>query len=538
MNCLKGRMIINLHDIVLSGAQQFSTRTALKFKSESITYLQLAELVQAAAATLQRQGLSRQERVAVYLPKQFETVTTLFASSICGGVFVPVNPALKPTQVQHILQDCNVRILVTSQDRFISLQAELALCPDLRTVLLVDVPVGYQQQLGHLHIAAFHQPAQMAAPTQRVALTDADMAAILYTSGSTGKPKGVVLSHRNMIVGAYSVSQYLHNSADDVLLALLPLSFDYGLSQLTTAFLRGASVVLLDFFLVQDVVKAISQHQVTGLAAVPPLWAQLAKAKWPEGATLSVRYLTNSGGAMPEALLSQLEQIFPNAQPYLMYGLTEAFRSTYLPPEHLARKRGSMGKAIPNAEILVVREDGSLCGPNEPGELVHRGPLVSLGYWNSPEKTAERFKFDPVLPAGVQHRPLAVWSGDTVKYDDEGFLYFIGRRDEMIKTSGNRVSPTEVEEAVYALDRRIVDVAALGLPHPDLDQAIMVLVACQADVEIDSQAWLLQLKRTLPGFMLPKVLLQVATMPKNANGKIDRKLLAGQYQDYFTGAAQ
>ncbi len=186
MNCLKGRMIINLHDIVLSGAQQFSTRTALKFKSESITYLQLAELVQAAAATLQRQGLSRQERVAVYLPKQFETVTTLFASSICGGVFVPVNPALKPTQVQHILQDCNVRILVTSQDRFISLQAELALCPDLRTVLLVDVPVGYQQQLGHLHIAAFHQPAQMAAPTQRVALTDADMAAILYTSGSTG----------------------------------------------------------------------------------------------------------------------------------------------------------------------------------------------------------------------------------------------------------------------------------------------------------------------------------------------------------------
>lgn len=538
MNCLKGRMIINLHDIVLSGAQQFSTRTALKFKSESITYLQLAEMVQAAAATLQQQGLSRQERVAVYLPKQFETVTTLFASSICAGVFVPVNPALKPTQVQHILQDCNVRILVTSLDRFTSLQAELALCPDLRTVLLVDVPGSYQQQLGHLHIAAFHQPAQMAAPSQRVALTDADMAAILYTSGSTGKPKGVVLSHRNMIVGAYSVSDYLRNSADDVLLALLPLSFDYGLSQLTTAFLRGATVVLLDFFLVQDVVKAITQHQVTGLAAVPPLWAQLAKAKWPEGATTSVRYLTNSGGAMPEALLSQLEQIFPNAQPYLMYGLTEAFRSTYLPPEHLARKRGSMGKAIPNAEILVVREDGSLCGPNEPGELVHRGPLVSLGYWNSPEKTAERFKFDPVLPAGVQHRALAVWSGDTVKYDDEGFLYFIGRRDEMIKTSGNRVSPTEVEEAVYALDRRIVDVAALGLPHPDLDQAIMVLVACQADVEIDSQVWLQQLKRTLPGFMLPKVLLQVASMPKNANGKIDRKLLAGQYQDYFTGAAQ
>ncbi len=537
MNCLKGRMIINLHDIVLAAAQQFSTKTALKFKSESITYQQLAEYVSAAAATFQQQGLSRQERVAVYLPKQFETVSTLFASSVCGAVYVPVNPALKPAQVQHILQDCNVRILVTSQDRLESLKTELAGCADLRTILLVDVPADHQQQIGHFHISAFH--AGIPGPaTSRIAVTDADMAAILYTSGSTGKPKGVVLSHRNMIVGAYSVSEYLHNDSNDVLLALLPLSFDYGLSQLTTAFLRGATVVLLDFFLVQDVVKAIAQHQVTGLAAVPPLWAQLAKAKWPAGATVTVRYLTNSGGAMPDALLTQLEQIFPNAKPYLMYGLTEAFRSTYLPPEHLTRKRGSMGKAIPNAEILVVREDGSLCGPNEPGELVHRGPLVSLGYWNSPDKTAERFKFDPVLPAGVQHQPLAVWSGDTVKYDDEGFLYFIGRRDEMIKTSGNRVSPTEVEEVVYALDPRIVDVAALGLPHPELDQAIMVLVACQADVQIDVQAWLLQLKRSLPGFMVPKVLLQVASMPKNANGKIDRKLLAGQYQDYFTGANQ
>lgn len=538
MNCLKGRMIINLHDIVLAGAQQFSTSTAVKFKSESITYLQLAELTHAAAATFQHQGLSRQERVAVYLPKQFETVSTLFASSLCGAVYVPVNPALKPAQVQHILQDCNVRILVTSQDRLESLQTDLAGCSDLRTILLVDVPADHQQQIGHFHISAFHAGIPANPTTTRVAMTDADMAAILYTSGSTGKPKGVVLSHRNMIVGAYSVSEYLHNDSNDVLLALLPLSFDYGLSQLTTAFLRGATVVLLDFFLVQDVVKAIAQHQVTGLAAVPPLWAQLAKAKWPAGATETVRYLTNSGGAMPDALLTQLEQIFPNAKPYLMYGLTEAFRSTYLPPEHLARKRGSMGKAIPNAEILVVREDGSLCGPNEPGELVHRGPLVSLGYWNAPEKTAERFKFDPVSPAGVQHQLLAVWSGDTVKYDDEGFLYFIGRRDEMIKTSGNRVSPTEVEEVVYALDPRIVDVAALGLPHPELDQAIMVLVACQGDVQIDAQAWLLQLKRTLPSFMVPKVFIQVATMPKNANGKIDRKLLAGQYQDYFTGANQ
>jgi len=528
-------MLTNLYDIVSQSAAIYSDKLALKFKNQSIDYGDLLQRVDRDAQRFAEVGLGRFQRLAVFLPKQFETVTSFFATARCAGVFVPVNPALKPLQVQHILQDCNVRILVTSKDRYEVLAESLAQCEDLHTVLLVDVAADFAQQHGHLHVAAFHQPEQTAKSFKLPAVaTDADVAAILYTSGSTGKPKGVVLSHRNMLVGAQSVSSYLKNDATDVILALLPLSFDYGLSQITTAFLKGATVVLLDFFLVQDVVRAIELHQVTGLAAVPPLWAQLAKAKWPEGAADSVRYLTNSGGAMPDALLTQLQGIFKNAEPYLMYGLTEAFRSTYLPPADLPRKRGSMGKAIPNAEIVVVREDGSLCGPNEPGELVHRGPLVSLGYWNSPEKTAERFKFDPVMPKGALLTPMAVWSGDTVKVDEEGFLYFVGRRDEMIKTSGNRVSPTEVEEAVYALDPAIVDVAALGIPHPELDQAIVVLVAMQHQQQVDTNAWLLQLKKVLPSFMVPKVLLQKDSLPKNANGKIDRKLLSGEYQHYFS----
>ncbi|MBU1311761.1 MAG: acyl-CoA ligase (AMP-forming), exosortase A system-associated [Gammaproteobacteria bacterium] len=528
-------MLTNLYDIVSQSAAIYSDKPALKFKNQSVHYNELLQLVDKDVQRFLQAGLCRFQRLAVFLPKQFETVTSFFATARCGGVFVPVNPALKPLQVQHILQDCNVRILVTSQDRYAVLAESLALCEDLHTVLLVDVPSDFQQQNGHLQVAAFHRPNDASDPVQGLTVpTDADVAAILYTSGSTGKPKGVVLSHCNMMVGAQSVSSYLGNKPTDVILALLPLSFDYGLSQITTAFLTGATVVLLDFFLVQDVVRAIEQNQVTGLAAVPPLWAQLAKAKWPEGSAASVRYLTNSGGAMPDALLTQLQGIFKNAEPYLMYGLTEAFRSTYLPPADLPRKRGSMGKAIPNAEIVVVREDGSLCGPNEPGELVHRGPLVSLGYWNAPEKTAERFKFDPVMPKGALLTPMAVWSGDTVKYDDEGFLFFVGRRDEMIKTLGNRVSPTEVEEAVYALDPTIVDVAALGIAHPELDQAILVLVAMQHQEVLDTNAWLLQLKKNLPSFMVPRVLLQKDSLPKNANGKIDRKLLAGEYQHYFS----
>lgn len=530
---LKDSMTKNIHDIIAGSVQRFPLQPALKHKSAVLTYPELYQSIIRAGCRFQQLGLQRAERVAVYLPKQFETVFSIFGASAAGGVFVPVNPVLKAEQVEHILRDCNVRILITSSERFNLLQPVLEQCTDLHTVLLTDVPADWQQQHGHYHSYVFLPDEADSQPLVVRSQTDADMAAILYTSGSTGKPKGVVLSHRNMLVGAESVSTYLHNTEQDVLLALLPLSFDYGLSQLTTAFLTGACVVLLDFFLVQDVVRTVQQHQVTGIAAVPPLWAQIAKANWPQGSSSSVRYFTNSGGAMPAALLSQLQQTFPQALPYLMYGLTEAFRSTYLPPEQLAYRPGSMGKAIPNAEILVVREDGSLCGPNEPGELVHRGPLVSMGYWNSPEKTAERFKFDPLLPAGITVQPLAVWSGDTVRYDDEGYLYFIGRRDEMIKTSGYRVSPTEVEEAVYRLDPALIDVAAIGVPHPELEQAILILYACRDDYQPDETAWLNQLKRNLPNFMVPRALLRQGTMPKNANGKIDRKSLAALYQSYF-----
>ncbi|MBV2127718.1 acyl-CoA ligase (AMP-forming), exosortase A system-associated [Arsukibacterium indicum] len=531
-------MTKNLYQLLQQAQQTFPRHTALYFKEKSLNYTELLQQVDVVATTLQQQGIKRFDRVAVYLPKQFETIFSIWGANAVGGVFVPVNPALKAVQVQHILQDCNVRVLITSKDRLATLNEVLALCPDLHTILLTDDNEP-GQALAHLTIkplmSADHHSESQAASSLQGAVTDSDMAAILYTSGSTGKPKGVVLSQRNMLVGASSVATYLQNRAEDVILALLPLSFDYGLSQLTTAFSTGASVVLLDFFLVQDVVRAVARHKVTGIAAVPPLWAQLAKAKWPDDSAASVRYLTNSGGAMPQPLLQQLQSIFSNAEPYLMYGLTEAFRSTYLPPADLARKPGSMGKAIPNAEILVVREDGSLCGPNEPGELVHRGPLVSLGYWNAPEKTAERFKFDPVAPAGIQITSPAVWSGDTVKADEEGYLYFVGRRDEMIKTSGYRVSPTEVEEAIYRLDPALVDVAAMGV-YDGVDQAILVVVATSGD-EPDIASWQTQLKRSLPNFMQPKTILVLDKLPKNANGKIDRKTLANQYQDYFLTAA-
>jgi acyl-CoA ligase (AMP-forming) (exosortase A-associated) len=371
-----------------------------------------------------------------------------------------------------------------------------------------------------------------AQPVSGSRLIDSDIAAILYTSGSTGQPKGVVLSHRNLVAGAKSVAAYLQNRPDDILLAALPLSFDAGFSQLTTAFHSGASVVLLNYLLPRDVLNAIEREHVTGLTGVPPLYIQLAQLRWPAAANQHLRYFANTGGRMPRETLSLLRQQLPAAKPYLMYGLTEAFRSTSLPPEEVDRRPDSIGKAIPNAEILVLRDDGSACAVDEPGELVHRGPLVASGYWNDAEKTAERFKLLPqaVRPGGLQLPEYAVFSGDTVRRDSEGFLYFIGRRDEMMKTSGYRVSPTEVEEVLYAT-RLVGECVAFGVDHPTLGQAIQVIATALAgESSIDLEALQSQCRQLMPAYMLPAgVELQPGPLPRNPNGKIDRKLLAAEW---------
>src|SRR6185436_732996 len=321
------------------------------------------------------------------------------------------------------------------------------------------------------------------------------------------------------------------------ILSALPLSFDAGFSQLTTAFHVGASVTLINYLVPRDIISAVEQEQITGLTAVPPLWIQLAQLEWPDTARNSLRYIANTGGRMPKATLDALRAALPKTLAFLMYGLTESFRSTYLPPSELDRRPDSIGKAIPNAEVLVVREDGTPCAPGEPGELVHRGALVSLGYWNDPEKTAERFKPVPGQPEGLVMPEVAVWSGDTVRADEEGFLYFISRRDEMIKTSGYRVSPTEVEEAVYGTGL-VGEVAALGIEHPVLGQAIVVLATSPADSVLDSAAVISKCRERLPAFMVPaRIVERKGSLPRNPNGKIDRKLLAQEFEGLFEAAA-
>ncbi len=528
-----------LPDLITRTAEDAPRTLALTSGPDSLTYEALATAVDSFASGAMSMGLKRGERVAVYLEKRIETVIASFGAPAAGAVFVPVNPLLKPEQVAFILRDCNVRVLVTSPERLALLKEALADCPDLQHVAVTGPVPDLLSGQGDVSLTFKANVVSWSdllnspqCPGHRV--IDTDMAAILYTSGSTGKPKGVVLSHRNMVAGAKSVASYIENNAQDTILAALPLSFDAGFSQLTTAFHVGARVVLLNYLMPRDVLKAMEREKVTGLTAVPPLYIQLAQLEWPAAINDNLRYFANTGGRMPRETLNLLRQRVPKAKPFLMYGLTEAFRSTYLPPQEVDRRPDSIGKAIPNAEILVLREDGSPCSPEEPGELVHRGALVGMGYWNDAEKTAERYKLlasdAPGRQPGLQLPEYAVFSGDTVRMDAEGFLYFIGRRDEMMKTSGYRVSPTEVEEVLYAT-QMVGECVAFGVDHPVLGHAIHIVATKSiATWEKGINDLLSECKARMPAYMVPAGIEFVeGPLPRNPNGKIDRKLLSTQW---------
>lgn len=443
------------------------------------------------------------ERVASWLPKGEAAALLPLACARAGLVHVPVNPQLKRAQVAHVVADSGARLLIANPARLASL-----------------APGDAPAVIDEADMLAQAQALSPMAPSSR---DPGELAALLYTSGSTGRPKGVMLSHANLWLGAQSVAHFLALTPEDRVLAVLPLAFDYGQSQLLSTWYAGATVVPHDYLLPRDVLRMVARHGITTLAGVPPLWRQLVTI---EGDWSSLTRLTNSGGALDAALVSALRARFPQAAIHAMYGLTEAFRSTSLDPALIDTHPTAVGGAIPFAEIMVVREDGTACDPDEEGELVHAGPLVAQGYWNDPRRSAERFR-----PAPPQSRQggIAVWSGDRVRIDGAGLLHVIGRRDAMIKTSGTRVSPQEIEEAATATGL-VAEAVALGLPDPALGQAIHLVARGEAE---DSAALLAAMARDLPGFMVPRAVHWRAALPLTPNGKIDRQAL---YDD-LTGLA-
>ncbi|KEO91575.1 AMP-binding protein [Erythrobacter longus] len=479
-------------------------RPALVLRDGVLNHKALKERVAILAGWLARQVPEKGARVATWAAKGELTCLLPLVAARAGLVHVPINPLLKRAQVAHILADSGSKMLIATPSRLKSLDDG-------------DVPARCVQLEETAALEAAYEARIELEPSKA---DPDDLCAILYTSGSTGRPKGVMLSHANLWLGAVSVADYLGMAQDDVTLAVLPLSFDYGQNQLLSTWYAGGSVVPLDFLFPRDVSKACAKHGITTLAAVPPLWVQLTELDWPEEACTPLRRLTNSGGALTTELVDDLRAVFPQADLYPMYGLTEAFRSTYLDPALVDDHPTSMGKAIPFAEIMVINDDGQVAGPGEEGELVHCGPLVAQGYWQDDVRTAERFK---PAPEGSHYGGTAVWSGDRVKREDNGLLYFVGRRDAMIKSAGNRISPQEIEEAAIATGL-VAEAVALGIPDERLGHRVHLVVRGTLDPQEQSKLPK-ALLRELPNFMQPQEIHWRKAMPLNPNGKIDRTAL-------------
>ena len=480
---------------------------ALIDRAGTMTFRDLEIAVGSLADWLAGQGLAKGARVATWLPKTRVACVMPLAAARAGLVHVPVNPLLRRAQVAHILGDSGAALLVTQGARAATLEPG-DVPKDCR---IVDEAVLDLQRDG--------------GPGPSDADPDT-LAAILYTSGSTGRPKGVMLSHANLWLGAISVAHYLKLDRTDRVLGVLPLSFDYGQNQLFSTWVAGASVAPIDYMVARDVVKAVERVGATTLAGVPPLWVQLLEADWPAATAARLTRLTNSGGALTPRLVRGLRARFPGADIYAMYGLTEAFRSTYLDPSLIDSHPDAMGRAIPFADVWVVKPDGTRAAPGEAGELVHAGPLVAQGYWRDAERTAQRFRRVPAaLGSGAG---MAVWSGDTVIEGADGLLRFVGRDDEMIKSAGNRISPLEVEEAVLA-GGEAHEAVAVGVPDARLGQAISVMLAGDASGEAALRT---RLRTALPSFMQPGVYLWRHELPRNANGKLDRSAIAAEVRSW------
>lgn len=507
--------------LLRTSVNSFPDKEALVHGGERLTYRELADRVERLAAGLENAGLRRGDRIGIYLEPSVAQVLCIFAVSRAGGVFVPINAQLFPEQVAHIAKDCGMKGLITRQTRLSSMSEIVPKIPSLEFAVLAgkeeDLP------LSSLTLHRLDELCRTAAPKDQTERSvSKDLAAILYTSGSTGRPKGVMLSHANVVAGSSIVSTYLEITSAERILAVLPFSFDAGLNQLMTAFQQGATLVLINLIFAREIVQTLLKERITGLAGVPTLWSLLAQ----HNSTLQkqplpdLRYITNTGGAMPQTVLSVLRKALPTTQVFLMYGLTEAFRSTYLPPSEVDRRPTSMGKAIPDTEILVLNENGGLCKPGEVGELVHRGPTVSMGYWGCPEDTNKALRRNPLLPKELGDCERVCYSGDLVKTDEEGFLYFVGRRDTMIKSSGFRISPTEVEEALLQ-SGHLRQAAVIGIPDEALGQSIKAFVVARDGQAVNQDDLIAYCADHLPRYMVPKAMEVLDELPKTTSGKVD-----------------
>ncbi|MBN2192281.1 MAG: AMP-binding protein [Polyangiaceae bacterium] len=499
-----------LYELLADNVPSRAEKVALVDKDRTISYGALCEEVGRVAGHMARRGVRPGDRVGTHLRKGICEVVTMFAATRVGAVVVNVNPQWTAEQLRYVADDCQLKWLAV-EPRSANSLLRSGLPASVETLVVTGEPPAEPR-------CRVWSEALQAEPVDPVPRLDTELAMIIYTSGSTGKPKGVMLSHRNLVAGARSVARYLRLREDDRLLSVLPYSFDYGLNQLTTMLLLGGTVVHQPLSMPTEVARSLAEQHITGFAAVPPLWNQLVRLLDEAPVALpSLRRITNSGGKIPRPILELMPKVFPGVDIYLMYGLTEAFRSTYLDPACFSVKAGAIGRAIPGAETYIIKPGVGIAGPGEQGELVHRGPLVSPGYWGKPEATAEKIRPCPELRSLIGDEPV-VYSGDTVRIDEDGDYWFVGRNDTMLKASGFRVSPDEVEDLV-AQSGLVGDVVAFGVDHEDFGHAIHVAVSPLPG--FDEGALVAHCRRAMPSYMVPAgIHVWDVPMPRTGSGKL------------------
>jgi long-chain acyl-CoA synthetase len=516
-----------VHEFLERSAGKYPDKTAFVCRDRRLTFSAIEKASNSLAHAIRDAGLVRGERAAIYLDPSVEAAVAVFGVLKADGVFIVINPQVKASKASYILNDCQVKTLVTNASHLREIGAELAACPHLKAVILTDYERAAEKlpQIPGISYFSYKEILdgfQDSQPGNRA--IDIDLASLIYTSGSTAQPKGVMLTHLNMVTAATSVSTYLENTPDDIVLNVLPLSFDYGLYQLLMAVKFGGTLVQERSFLYPyETIDLLIKENITGFPIVPTVAAILFKLKNLEDyAFPSLRYITNTAQALPPQYIENLRRIFPKARIYSMYGLTECKRVSYLPPEELDRRPTSVGKAMPNCETYIVDDEGNRVEEaGRTGELVVRGANVMKGYWNLPEDT------DRVLKPGPLPGEKVLYTGDLFKMDEEGFLYFVSRKDDILKVAGERISPKEIETVLHGIDG-VSEAAVIGVDDDILGQAIKAFVVRDKGATLTEKDITKYCSRHMENFMIPKYVEMRDSLPRSSHGKVDKKKLKSE----------
>lgn len=511
--------IMLVHDFLEISAKKNPDKTALVFQEERLTYREIDYISNQFANALIKSGLKRGDRVSILLDNSVETVVSIFSVLKAGGVFSTLSPTLKSKKLEYILNHSEASFFITHKNKLEVVSAAVENNPSIKSVIIQGYSSEERGSVNDRYIGWGDFINGNTSDSPRTQCINIDLANIIYTSGSTGEPKGVMMTHLNMVSAATSITQYLENHEDDIILNVLPLSFDYGLYQLLMAFKCGATLVLeKSFNYPYVIIDRIKKERVTGFPGVPTIFAMLLNLNLEKFDFSSLRYISNTGAALPVNHIKAFRNVMPHVKIYSMYGLTECKRVSYLPPEEIDRRPSSVGKGMPNEEVYIVNENGERLGPGETGELVVRGANVMKGYWRAPEETALR------LRPGIYPDEKVLYTGDLFRMDDEGFLYFVARKDDLIKTRGERVSPKEVENALHEIEG-VAEAAVIPVSDEILGSAIKAFIRVKDNHAITEQDILRYCSGNLEVFMVPKYVEFVDSFVKTSSGKIDKKVL-------------